>query len=154
MLKKNSIFFFKVGPWQKKQSTDSAFQGVIFEKDEKTHLEEVSNHSNQVIENKPRSNSDERIMMLQTQITEERSLEEFRERSNSIPQPIPAPERKLGIGVFSTKGTRKKNEDTHLALVTLPNDTQTSLFAIFDGHGGKNASHFCNSFFFSEKFIS
>lgn len=141
------FFFKKVGPWKKNVSLDSEFQGLKIEVDEKKRLEELANKNEKNEEIKPRSNSQEVTTSNFNEIQEQREEalgDQFeRDRANSIPQPIPSPERKLGIGVFSTKGTRKKNEDAHVALVSLPTDTQTAFFAVFDGHGGKNASHFC-----------
>jgi len=49
----------------------------------------------------------------------------------------------LTVGVDSKKGRRKKNEDAHTVLTSLPQDPTTSFFAVYDGHGGNKASRYC-----------
>lgn len=50
---------------------------------------------------------------------------------------------KLLVGSYSDSGVRKRNEDAHCVLLSLPGDESSSFFAVYDGHAGKNASAFC-----------
>eukprot|EP01119_Soliformovum_irregulare_P003778 TRINITY_DN14843_c0_g1_i1.p1 TRINITY_DN14843_c0_g1~~TRINITY_DN14843_c0_g1_i1.p1 ORF type:complete len:334 (-),score=68.15 TRINITY_DN14843_c0_g1_i1:42-1043(-) len=50
---------------------------------------------------------------------------------------------KLEAGGHSDRGGRRKNEDAHSIILSLSEDPSTSFFAVFDGHGGKNASAYC-----------
>lgn len=47
----------------------------------------------------------------------------------------------LSYSAVSMQGWRRTQEDAHLVNVNLPN--QTSLFGVFDGHGGKEIALFC-----------
>lgn len=50
---------------------------------------------------------------------------------------------KLSIGQCSKTGHRPSNEDAHCAILGLPNDPSSAFFAVFDGHAGAAASHYC-----------
>ncbi len=46
-------------------------------------------------------------------------------------------------GVSSIQGHRSHMEDTYQVSTNLPNDDQSAIFSVFDGHGGARASEFC-----------
>jgi protein phosphatase 2C len=52
----------------------------------------------------------------------------------------------MNVHIFSLKGLRKQNEDTHVAILNSDNKNtkikDINLFAVFDGHGGKEVSEF------------
>eukprot|EP01083_Nonionella_stella_P160365 524156_1 len=49
---------------------------------------------------------------------------------------------KYRIGTCSMQGSRISMEDSHMVEFSLENDKKSSLFGVFDGHGGKEASRF------------
>ena len=49
--------------------------------------------------------------------------------------------RKMRIGAVSLRGRRLTNEDEHVSILKLTENT--SYFAVFDGHGGRFASSYC-----------
>eukprot|EP00217_Crustomastix_stigmatica_P015072 CAMPEP_0183789244 /NCGR_PEP_ID=MMETSP0803_2-20130417/306_1 /TAXON_ID=195967 /ORGANISM="Crustomastix stigmata, Strain CCMP3273" /LENGTH=276 /DNA_ID=CAMNT_0026033411 /DNA_START=138 /DNA_END=965 /DNA_ORIENTATION=- len=51
----------------------------------------------------------------------------------------------LAYGVSSMQGWRTSMEDAHEATLSLKGDSQFSLFAVFDGHGGCEVAQFCQA---------
>lgn len=49
----------------------------------------------------------------------------------------------LAYGLAAMQGWRVSMEDAHIAALDLDPANQTSLFAVFDGHGGRAVSQFC-----------
>ncbi|KAG0619205.1 hypothetical protein M758_4G123500 [Ceratodon purpureus] len=49
----------------------------------------------------------------------------------------------LRFGLSAMQGWRESMEDAHTAILNVDKDTSTSIFGIFDGHGGKVVSKFC-----------
>ncbi|KAI3434509.1 hypothetical protein D9Q98_002583 [Chlorella vulgaris] len=49
----------------------------------------------------------------------------------------------LAYGLSAMQGWRVSMEDAHIAELDLEPDTKTSLFAVFDGHGGRAVSQYC-----------
>jgi len=56
----------------------------------------------------------------------------------------PVEKRQVLVGVASLIGRRKTNEDAHTSILNLEEEPETSFFAVYDGHGGKDASKFCS----------
>jgi len=54
----------------------------------------------------------------------------------------------LNAGISSMQGFRREMEDTHI-IANMPNAPDHSLFAVFDGHGGKGAAIFAQNNFVS-----
>lgn len=52
---------------------------------------------------------------------------------------------KCKIGTCSMQGFRLSMEDAHSVQVTLPNHPKTGFVGVFDGHGGDQASAFCET---------
>jgi hypothetical protein len=51
---------------------------------------------------------------------------------------------KISVGAASLIGPRKTNEDAHTIILNLPQEPETSFFAVYDGHGAKHASYYCS----------
>lgn len=49
----------------------------------------------------------------------------------------------LRFGLSAMQGWRESMEDAHTAILNVDPNTSTSIFGIFDGHGGKVVSRFC-----------
>lgn len=49
----------------------------------------------------------------------------------------------LAYGLAAMQGWRVSMEDAHIAALDLDPTTKTSLFSVFDGHGGRAVSQFC-----------
>lgn len=49
----------------------------------------------------------------------------------------------FSYGVSSMQGWRTDQEDAHSAVLEVAGGNRTAIFAIFDGHGGREVSKFC-----------
>lgn len=54
------------------------------------------------------------------------------------------------FGLSSMQGWRQHQEDDHISEPVFNNSTNTSLFAVFDGHGGREVANFCAQHFGEE----
>ena len=51
----------------------------------------------------------------------------------------------MAYGTSCMQGWRISMEDGHTALLSLGDNDENSFFAVFDGHGGANIAHYCES---------
>lgn len=56
----------------------------------------------------------------------------------------------LKYGGSAMQGWRRTMEDAHIAEPALPNDPNTALFGVFDGHGGSEVAKFCQKYLSNE----
>jgi protein phosphatase 1G len=54
------------------------------------------------------------------------------------------------FGGSSMQGWRRTMEDAHLAQSALPDDPETAIFGVFDGHGGAEVAKFCQKYMAAE----
>lgn len=48
------------------------------------------------------------------------------------------------------QGWRRTMEDAHLAQPAMPDDPNTAIFGVFDGHGGSEVAKFCERYMATE----
>jgi protein phosphatase 1G len=56
----------------------------------------------------------------------------------------------MRYGGSSMQGWRRTMEDAHLAETALPDDPNTAIFGVFDGHGGAEVAKFCQKYLAAE----
>lgn len=56
----------------------------------------------------------------------------------------------MRYGGSSMQGWRRTMEDAHLAETALPEDPDTAIFGVFDGHGGAEVAKFCQKYLAAE----
>lgn len=53
-------------------------------------------------------------------------------------------------GGSAMQGWRRTMEDAHLAETSMPDDPNTAIFGVFDGHGGSEVAKFCQKYMAQE----
>mmetsp|Transcript_4471 Transcript_4471/g.7470 ORF Transcript_4471/g.7470 Transcript_4471/m.7470 type:complete len:379 (+) Transcript_4471:202-1338(+) len=56
----------------------------------------------------------------------------------------------MHYGGSSMQGWRRTMEDAHVAETALPEDPETAIFGVFDGHGGAEVAKFCQKYLIAE----